>query len=229
MNEINSNLAVQQDIYEQYKLDEKKDKDEDPNSLAQDDFLLLMTTQLKHQDPMEPMENGDFLGQMAQFSTVSGIGDLNESFDNMATSFGSTQALSAAGLIGKGVLMEANKATLSDEVTEISGAIDIPQSTSKATVSVYDSSGTIIKKIDLENQSKGQQAFSWDGENEEGEKAADGNYEFRAEYLMEDGKTQTATTLINSKIDSVGFKEGNITVNTIDGQKHDFSSINQIG
>lgn len=229
MSEINSNLAVQQDIYDQYKLDDKKDKDEDPNSLAQDDFLTLMTTQLKHQDPMKPMENGDFLGQMAQFSTVSGIGDLKESFDNMATSFGSTQALSAAGLIGKSVLMEASKATLSDESTEISGAIDIPQSTSKATVSVYDSSGTIIKQIDLEKQSKGQQVFSWDGKDDDGEKAPDGNYEFRAEYLMEDGKTQAATTLINSKIDSVGFKEGNITVNTVDGQKHDFSSINQIG
>jgi len=229
MSEINSNLAVQQDIYDQYKLDDKKDKDEDPNSLAQDDFLTLMTTQLKHQDPMKPMENGDFLGQMAQFSTVSGIGDLKESFDNMATSFGSTQALSAAGLIGKSVLMEASKATLSDESTEISGAIDIPQSTSKATVSVYDSSGTIIKQIDLEKQSKGQQVFSWDGKDDDGEKAPDGNYEFRAEYLMEDGKTQAATTLINSKIDSVGFKEGNITVNTVDGQKHDFSSINQVG
>ena len=229
MSEINSNLAIQQDIYDQYKLDDKKDKDEDPNSLAQDDFLTLMTTQLKHQDPMKPMENGDFLGQMAQFSTVSGIGDLKDSFDNMATSFGSTQALSAAGLIGKSVLMEANKATLSDESTEIGGAIDIPQSTSKATVNVYDSSGTIIKQIDLEKQSKGQQAFSWDGTNEDGEKAPEGSYEFRAEYLMEDGKTQAATTLINSKIDSVGFKEGNITVNTVDGQKHNFSSINQIG
>jgi len=229
MNEINSNVAIQQDIYDQYKLPEKQEKDEDPNSLAQDDFLTLMTTQLKHQDPMKPMDNGDFLGQMAQFSTVSGIGDLKESFDNMATSFGSTQALSAAGLIGKSVLMESNKATLSDEATEISGAIDIPQSTSKATVSVYDSSGTIIKQIDLEKQSKGQQVFSWDGKNEDGEKAPDGSYEFRAEYLMEDGKTQAATTLINSKIDSVGFKEGNITVNTVDGQKHDFSSINQIG
>ncbi len=229
MNDINSNLAVNQDIYDQYKIPEKQAKDEDPNSLAQDDFLTLMTTQLKHQDPMKPMENGEFLGQMAQFSTVSGLGDLKESFDKMAASFGSTQALSAAGLIGKSVLMESNKATLSDEATEVSGAIDIPQSTSKATVNVYDSNGTIIKQIDLERQSKGQHVFSWDGTNEAGEKAPEGNYEFRAEYLMEDGKTQAATTLINSKIDSVGFKEGNITVNTVDGQKHDFSSINQIG
>ncbi len=229
MSEINSNLAIQQDIYDQYKLDDKKDKDEDPNALAQDDFLTLMTTQLKHQDPMKPMENGEFLGQMAQFSTVSSLGDLQDSFDNMAESFNSSQALSAAGLIGKNVLMEGNDASLSSEATEISGAIDLPQSTSKATVNVYDSSGSLIKQIDLQKQSKGQQVFSWDGKNKEGEQAPEGRYEFRAEYAMEDGKIQAATTLINSKIESVGLKEGNITVNTVDGQTHDFSSINQIG
>jgi len=229
MNEINSNIAIQQDIYEQYKLPEKKNKDEDPNSLAQDDFLMLMTTQLKHQDPMKPMENGEFLGQMAQFSTVSGLGELKASFDKMAASLGSNQALSAAGLIGKNVLVEGNEATLGEEITEVSGAVELPQSTRKAMINVYDSSGTLIKQIDLASQAKGQHAFSWDGTNKEGEQVPKGRYEFRAEYIMEDGKSQAATTLINSKIDSVGLKDGHITVNTVDGQSHDFSTINQIG
>ena len=229
MSEINSNIAIQQDIYDQYKLPEKEKKDEDPNSLAQDDFLTLMTTQLKHQDPMKPMENGEFLGQMAQFSTVSGLGELKDSFDEMAASFNSAQALSAAGLIGKNVLMEGNEATLSEDVTEVSGAIELPQSTGKAMINVYDSGGTLIKQIDLANQPQGQQAFVWDGTSKDGEQAPKGRYEFRAEYTMEDGKTQAATTLINSRIDSVGLKEGNITVNTVDGQSHGLSSINQIG
>ncbi len=229
MNDINSSLPINQDIYEQYKIPEKKQEDNDPNSLAQNDFLTLMTTQLKHQDPMKPMDNGDFLGQMAQFSTVSGLGDLKESFDKMATSLGSSQALSAAGLIGKKVLITGDEAVLNDEVTEISGAIELPQSTGQASINIYDSSDTLIRKIDLGSQPKGTQEFAWDGKNNDGSPATAGHYKIRAEYTMEDGKTQAATTLLNTGIDSVGLKEGNITLNTVDGQTYDLSSINQIG
>ena len=53
---------------------------QDDGALATEDFLALMTTQLQNQDPLKPLESGDFLGQIASFSTVSGIGELNDSF-----------------------------------------------------------------------------------------------------------------------------------------------------
>jgi flagellar basal-body rod modification protein FlgD len=229
MSEINTNLAVNQDIFDQYKLPEKNKKDEDPNALAQDDFLTLMTTQLKHQDPMKPMENGEFLGQMAQFSTVSGLGELKDSFDQMAASFGSSQALAAAGLIGKEVLTTSNEVTLHAEGEGISGAIELPQSTHKALINIYDGSGSLVNTIDLGAQSSGQLKFSWNGETSDGSPAPTGRYEFRAEYATDKNETQAATTLINAKIDSVGFKEGKVILNTADGQAHDFASVSQIG
>jgi flagellar basal-body rod modification protein FlgD len=72
---------------------ESRAKAKKQSTLGQDQFLKLMTTQMTHQNPNEPMKNGEFLSQMAQFGTVSGIQDLQESFANFATSINSDQAL----------------------------------------------------------------------------------------------------------------------------------------
>src|SRR5210317_928742 len=73
------------------------------DDMGQAEFLELMTTQLKFQDPMKPMENGDFLAQMAQFGTVSGINELNTNFNTLSSSFQSNQALQASTLVGRKV------------------------------------------------------------------------------------------------------------------------------
>ena len=73
--------------------------------LGQEDFIKLMTTQMNHQDPMKPMENGDFLSDMAQFSTVAGLKEIKDSFNNLATSLQSSQALQASSMVGRTVLI----------------------------------------------------------------------------------------------------------------------------
>ncbi len=80
--------------------------------LGQEDFLKLLVAQLKNQDPNNPADNGEFLGQIAQFSMVSGIDDLGVSFDGIASSLYTSQAMQAAELVGKHVLIETNTATL---------------------------------------------------------------------------------------------------------------------
>ena len=83
-------------IYTQLGLNQPSDtKTKANDELGQTEFLELMTTQLTYQDPLKPMENGDFLGQMAQFGTVSGISELNNTFSNLSESFQSNQALQA--------------------------------------------------------------------------------------------------------------------------------------
>ena len=74
------------------------------DELGQEDFLTLMISQFRNQDPFEPMDNGDFLGQLAQFGTVSGIENLNSAFAGLAGSIQSEQALQAANLVGRDVL-----------------------------------------------------------------------------------------------------------------------------
>ncbi len=85
------------------------------DSLGQEDFLTLMISQFRNQDPFEPMDNGEFLGQLAQFSTVNGISSLNAAFAGLAGSMQDNQALQAAGLVGHSVLAVTDIAYLDDE------------------------------------------------------------------------------------------------------------------
>jgi hypothetical protein len=85
------------------------------DKLGQEQFLKLMITQLNNQDPFKPLESGEFLGQLAQFGTVSGIQDLQQSFQGLAGSMQSNQALQAAGLVGRSVYVPAQEAWLPPE------------------------------------------------------------------------------------------------------------------
>ena len=108
MSEIDSN-----NIYTQLGLNRTVETEQrDNDQLGQAEFLELMTAQLRFQDPLQPMENGDFLGQMAQFGTVSGINDLNNTFNSMSSSFQSNQALQASTLVGRRVLVPSQSGFL---------------------------------------------------------------------------------------------------------------------
>ncbi|MBL4743366.1 MAG: flagellar hook assembly protein FlgD, partial [Cycloclasticus sp.] len=103
--------------------------------LGQADFLKLMVTQLENQDPLEPMDNGDFLGQMAQFSTVSGIGDLQNSFSEFAASISNDQALQAANLIGRRVSVPLQTGVLADGGV-IEGELTLPASSPDVSINI---------------------------------------------------------------------------------------------
>ena len=94
------------------------------DELGQEDFLTLMITQFRNQDPFEPMDNGDFLGQLAQFGTVNGIEQLNSSMAGLTGSIQNDQALQAASLVGRGVLAQSNAGYLPDG-GQMTGAVEV--------------------------------------------------------------------------------------------------------
>lgn len=171
--------------------------------LGQQDFLHLMVTQLKNQDPFKPLESGEFLGQLAQFGTVSGLAGLQTSFDSLASSLVSNQALQASTLVGRTAL--AATSTLARAAGEaVSGAVDLPASTSGATVTVRDAAGQPVRTLNLGAQSAGLAAFNWDGLTDAGNAAAAGRYTFTAAYNSGTGSV-AAETLLRAPIDSVLF------------------------
>lgn len=169
--------------------------------LGQQDFLALMIQQLRNQDPLKPMENGEFIGQMAQFSTVSGIADMTKSIAGLATAFNSGQALQAASMVGRTVLTEGNAGNF-DGSHAVSGGVDLPYATPMAVVRVYNSAGEPVRELPLGNQEAGLSNFSWDGTMANGQPAPAGRYRFTA--AIESGNTATAlTTYVASKVESV--------------------------
>jgi flagellar basal-body rod modification protein FlgD len=147
--------------------------------LGQQDFLALMIQQLRNQDPLKPMENGEFIGQMAQFSTVTGIADMTKSIASLADSFNSGQALQAASMVGRTVLTEASTGSFSG-TKPLSGAVELPYSTSSAVVRVYSSAGELVRELPLGTQEKGLTNFSWDGTLANGQPAPAGRQRSKA-------------------------------------------------
>lgn len=171
------------------------------SDLGQEDFLKLMVTQLKNQDPLEPMENGDFLAQMAQFSTVSGIGDLQTSFSDFASSVANDQALQAANLVGRNVFVPLDEAVLAAGGT-LQGEMELPASSSDVNVRIYDSNGQLIRTLPLGIQGAGPVPFVWDGMLNDGTYADPGVYRVEAQARL-DGENFDLETNLLAQVESV--------------------------
>jgi flagellar basal-body rod modification protein FlgD len=197
------------------------------DELGQEQFLSLMITQLKNQDPFKPMESGEFLGQLAQFGTVSGLGTLQTSFDGLASSLVSGQALQAAGLVGRSALVASNVAPLGAEGT-VDAAVDLPASTGGLHVEVRDANGAVVRHIELGSQSSGLVRFAWDGQTDGGAAAAPGTYKLVASYAGADGKSVSADTFVTAQVDSVLFGADGFTVELRGIGEMPFSAVREI-
>ena len=199
------------------------------SKLGQDQFLKLMTTQMTHQDPNNPMQNGEFLSQMAQFGTVSGIQDLQQSFALFANSIQSAQSLQAASLVGRYVAVSTDTGIL-PAGGEISGKVNLANSTSSLKINITNAAtGEPVKTIDLSNRAAGDIAFLWDGTSEAGTQVSPGAYKISA-FANIDGKNVAQTTDIDSKVESVSMASGStpMKVNLAGANSVDLSKVKQI-
>ena len=176
MSEIDS-----KNIFSQLGINKPVNSDAKANDeLGQAEFLELMTAQLRYQDPLKPMENGDFLGQMAQFGTVSGINDLNTTFNTMSSSFQSNQALQASTLVGRRVMVPAQSAFLNDGQSMLS-AVELDQPASKVVFTVKNVAGQLVHRHEMGIQPAGMVDFEWDGLDANGNRLPGGQYQIASE------------------------------------------------
>ena len=180
------------------------------SSEAQDRFLKLLVTQLKNQDPLNPMDNAQITSQMAQISTVSGIDKLNATMQSMATSFNSAQSLQATSMIGHNVLAPGNVIVLQDGSAV--GGVELAGAADAVTVSIRDASGQVLHKVNLGAQDAGLLSFQWDGVTDGGAKAAAGTYSFAVEATA-GGKKIGATALAVGLVGGVTTGKSGVTLN----------------
>ncbi|MCL4790924.1 MAG: flagellar hook assembly protein FlgD [Gammaproteobacteria bacterium] len=173
----------------------------DSKSLGQEDFLALMITQLQSQDPLKPMENGEFIGQMAQFSTVTGIAEMTKSVSTLTSAYNSGQALQAASMVGRTILTEDNSAVLAPG-KPLAGAVELPWATQAAKVRIYSDTGQLVRELPLGAQGAGISNFSWDGTLANGQTAPAGRYSMSAAIESRSGDT-ALVTYVASKVSSV--------------------------
>ncbi|MCP4041067.1 MAG: flagellar hook assembly protein FlgD [Gammaproteobacteria bacterium] len=197
-------------ILDAYGIDRKQADEKPRNKMGQDEFFKLMVTQLQNQDPLNPADSNEFFGQVAQFSTVSGIQDMQKSFETLAASLQSSQALQASTLVGREVLISGSNASLAAG-SAFTGAVDLPQSTGELRLNFFDAAGQVVRQVSLGAQQSGILPFSWDGLMDNGEYAPPGIYRVGANLTV-DGNNFAADTLISSRVDSVTLGRGNTSM-----------------
>ncbi len=185
------------------KTQEKKDN----NELGQDEFMKLMVAQLNNQDPTKPMENAEFLSQLAQFGTVNGITELQTSFNSLTTSLQSNQALQASTMVGRTVTVPANTVNV-EAGKAVEGGVELTGNTGELNLLIKNSSGQVVKELNLGAQQESVVNFKWDGLDDSGSAVPAGQYSMIAEAAI-DGETQVMGTMLQAKVDSVTLSGAN--------------------
>ena len=193
---------------------------------SQDTFLTLMLTQLQNQDPMKPLEGGEFLSQLAAFETAAGVDGLQTSVAQLAQSMYTSQALQASSLLGHEVLTDGSTVTLGEE-GGVSGYVQLPQSASPVAVQVKDATGVVVRTIDLGSQPAGRAAFEWDGTDTEGNRLPPGAYTLSCDIAV-DGATQAAGVLMAAEVQSVTLDGYDILLNLAGGAQIAFGQVTEI-
>ncbi|MDX1705776.1 flagellar hook assembly protein FlgD [Pseudidiomarina sp.] len=181
-----------------------------------DNFMTLLVTQLRNQDPLNPMENNEMTSQLAQINTVSGIESLNDTMQTINGQMDTAKAMQAAGLIGKAVLVPGDKLLVGESGQTTPFGIELDAPAGDVKVNIYNNSGMLVRQLDFDQVGSGSQSFVWDGVMADGSPAPAGSYKFSVEASNDDV--------------SVGFKQLNYAQvmavsNTANGLRLDLGGI----
>ncbi|KTB63549.1 UNVERIFIED_ORG: flagellar basal-body rod modification protein FlgD [Pseudomonas fluorescens] len=171
-------------------------------ALGKDAFLQLLVTQLKNQNPLSPQDNGAFVAQLAQFSSLEGINTLNDSVNAISSNFSSSQALQASSLVGRSIITQTDKAMV-DTSKSMTGSVAVTAATGNVSVKITDKDGNVVRTIDMGAQSAGDSSFIWDGKNDNGEVAPAGTYTFAASTKNDKGDAVALLTSLPATVTSV--------------------------
>ncbi|NOY77206.1 MAG: flagellar hook capping protein [Calditrichaeota bacterium] len=199
-------------------------------SLGKEDFLKLLVTQLKYQSPLQPMKNDEFIAELAQFSSLEGIQNLNDKFDKsvqsntlLAQSIGNSMATT---LIGKNVKIQTNHFQLSEnDGMEIH--YNLSKTVEHVSIEIYDDQGNLVTTKTLDGEPSGDHVFRWNGEDEDGELMASGTYKVVVKGIDSEKNETNAPTYLVGEVDSVRYSNGGAYL-MVDGQMYGIGDVQEV-
>ena len=197
-------------------------------TLGQADFLKLMTAQLANQDPFNPVDNTQMVAQMAQFSSVAGISQMNTTLSTIAAKLGGTSATDAMSYVGRTVLTEGDTAYPRTS-GGIAGAVELDKPATDVNVTISDANGVTLKTLSLGAQPAGTVSYDWDGTTNSGAAAGAGPY--KVSVTAQDGGTSvTSRNLVWAPVESISNpSSGSPTLSVTGLGDIPVSAVRQIG
>ena len=198
--------------------------------LGKDDFLKMLMTQLKNQDPLNPTDATQFASQLAQFSSLEQLSNLNTSVNNsINANYLLTQSINntlSSTLIGKEVKLSGDTLQYKGQ-GNIDFGYNLPSNASKATVQIYDSNGSLVKTIEDAPTSAGDNKLSWDFTDNNGNKLPQGDYTFKVSAVDGAGADVTSSPFQVGTIDAVRFTDQGTKL-VVGGAEYQLSDIMEI-
>lgn len=196
--------------------------------LTQADFLSLLTTELAYQDPTNPADNKEMIGQMAQISTVNGVTTLNQTVSSLSSVVTSSQALMASGLVGQSVLIDTDTGYSSGN--GFAGVVNTGSAgASDLAITVYDQAGRMVYSASAPGSHTGNVDFRWDGTDSDGNPVSAGLYTVKANGLVA-GISTAVPTQVYANVQSVltGSGSKSTTLNLEGLGQYSFSDVLEI-
>ena len=186
---------------------------------AQDRFLKLLVAQLNNQDPMNPLDNAQMTSQIAQINTVTGIQQLNQTMQSMATQFNSLQVMQGTTLIGRNVMTEGSTLAVADKSGK--GGFELDSAATGVKIQIMTAGGQVIDTVDMGAQSAGRHTFEWDTSKYTG---ATDTLQFRVTAV--NGSTPIdSTALALSKVTAAGAENGQLVLTLANGKTINYDQI----
>jgi flagellar basal-body rod modification protein FlgD len=185
--------------------------------LGQDDFLKMLIAQLQNQDPLNPLQGADFAAQLAQFSSLDQLTQMNTQLGALTSSLSATNNSQLVGLIGNAVVANGNSVTVSGSTTQL--AYNLAQNARQGTIKIYDSQGNLAQTLAFGSQQAGSNTMSW---NTAG--VQPGTYTFTVSAVDAKGNPVTASTMTTGLISGVNFQNG-VPYLSVNGQNVAFGDI----
>ncbi|HJL43402.1 MAG TPA: flagellar hook assembly protein FlgD [Myxococcales bacterium LLY-WYZ-16_1] len=175
------------------------------NELGQNQFLELMLVQMQNQSPLDPMNSEQFLGQLAQFSTIEQLTSVNAGIQDLAVGQAGIVAGQTVSMIGHHVVYDGADTQLVDGKGTIRYQLGAPASS--VLVRVKNEDGVTVRTYELEQKKAGEHSFRWNG-SEDGSSLPDGTYTFEVEALNAEGNPVTVETFSSGRVEGVTYKNG---------------------
>lgn len=200
------------------------------SSLGKDDFMNLMIAQLKYQDPLNPMDGTEYASQLAQFSSLEQLSNMNTSLNNslsanlqLAQSVNNTMS---AALIGKEAKIDTNQFEV-DKQDSINLGYNLGGNASKVTIKIYNEDGVLVNTIDDIPKTSGDHVYEWDMKNSDGSKVAEGDYYFEVEAEGYQDQTISSSAFITGLIGGIRFGSNGTTL-LIDNVEYSLGDVAEI-
>ncbi|OLN26270.1 Flagellar basal-body rod modification protein FlgD [Desulfovibrio sp. DV] len=202
-------------------------KDSSTSSLGMDAFLQLLVTQLQYQDPLDPMDDKEFVAELAQFSSLEQLTEINSGIEGLTTIGQEQQLLGAVNFIGKTIEATGTAVSLTEgEATSVT--FSLPEDASTCMVNVLDSSGNIVRTVDLGATKAGDVEFTWDGKDYDGNKLDDGQYQVAVTATNADGDVMKVTSTMTGVVSGIQQVSGTYYLDIGNGRYVAFTDITNV-